>query len=644
MKKMYRPLIAVLVFMLALITAEAQDTAKIAFTGMNPHIGQYLYFRVVDISNDKEVGRISVLITVPDFTLGVGGIQPGGSYNLDFFADLNKNGRYDFPGDHTWRITLNSVKGDTTVSFTHNTAFTNIDWVQRITLAFSNMNPHLGENLYFALKNKNSGWEYERRKLTETSAAFNVNFDGIMPDSSYVIDFFADHNKNGRYDPPGADHAWRITLDNVKGDTVVPFIHNTNFTDIEWIQRITVAFSNMNPHLGENLYFALKNKNSGWEYERRKLTETSAAFNVDFNGIMPDTSYVIDFFADHNKNGKYDPPGADHAWRIMLDSVKGDTVVPFIHNTSFTDIGWVQRITVAFSKMNPHLGENLYFALKNKNSGWEYERRKLTETSATFNVDFDGIMPDTSYVIDFFADHSKNGKYDPPGTDHAWRITIDSVKGDTVVPFVHNTNFTDIAWKYKLTVNFTDMTPHVDQVMKLYLRNSETMAFIDSSMLDPIQQAVFSLSLFSIVPDSSYNIDFYVDFNENGMYDIPPDDHAWRIPLLDVRGDTIVNFAHNTEFTDIGLAVISGIVDLDGNGFSTYPNPAKDELIIKSKRTDGNITGIKIFNSTGRLVIDQSRIPAGAEVRVNVSSLKPGLYILNIGEVHDSKKLKFIKE
>jgi hypothetical protein len=408
---------------------------------------------------------------------------------------------------------------------------------------------------------------------------------------------------------------------------------------------VRIDFTAMDPHIGQSLFFRVVDLSDNAEVGRTSVVVSTADFSMEIAGIHPGGSYNLDFYADLNMNGRYDPPGTDHAWRITLNSVLGDTTVKFTHNTDFTDISWVHRITMAFADMDPHVGENLFLALKNKYSGWEYERRKVADTSAAFHVDFDGILPDTSYVIDFFADHNKNGVYDaPPAGDHSWRIMIDSVKGDTVVPFMHNTNFTDIAWKYKLTVNFTDMTPHLEQVMKLYLRNSETLAFIDSTAVDPIQQAAFGISLFSIMPDSSYNIDFYVDFNENGMYDIPPDDHAWRIPLLDVRGDTVVNFAHNTDFTDIGLAVISGIDDLNGNGFSTFPNPVNNELIIRTKQHDLNLTRIRIFNAAGKLEIDQSHLPAGPEVRVNVSALKPGLYILDASEGLNSRKVKFVKE
>jgi hypothetical protein len=112
---------------------------------------------------------------------------------------------------------------------------------------------------------------------------------------------------------------------------------------------------------------------------------------------------------------------------------------------------------------------------------------------------------------------------------------------------------------------------------------------------------------------------------------------------MNVRGDTAIDFTHNTDFTDIGLGVATGTIDdLRGDGFSTYPNPATDELIIRSKYR--SITAIRIFNATGSLVIDQTGLPGGNEVRVNVSQLKPGLYILSASDGSNIKKVKFVKE
>ncbi|HJZ40574.1 MAG TPA: T9SS type A sorting domain-containing protein [Bacteroidales bacterium] len=407
---------------------------------------------------------------------------------------------------------------------------------------------------------------------------------------------------------------------------------------------VTIDFTGMDPHVGQSLFFRVVDVSDGSEVGRTSVVIASADFSLGIGGIMPGSSYYLDFYADFNENGKYDVPPTDHAWRIVLEDVTGDSTVGFAHNTTFTDIAWVHQITLAFSSMNPHVGQDLYLALKDAGTGWEIERKKLVVDMPDFNVNFDSITPDNSYVIDFFADYNLNGKYDPPADDHAWRITLENVKGDTTVPFIHNTSFTDIDWKYKLTVNFTGMTPHLDQDLKLYLRNPITDAFLDTVEVSPITTVDFSLVLFSIMPDSSYHIDFYVDFNENGEYDVPPEDHVWRILLTDIPGDTIVDFAHNTVFTDIGLGGPTGTNDIsDLPGFTTYPNPVRDQLTIKFDRIAEKPRDIRIFNSTGVLV-QQLQSAINREVTLNISTLKPGLYILDIGEGQNRKQVKFTKE
>ena len=67
-------------------------------------------------------------ITDADFKLEAYGIQPGSSYNIDFYADLNGNGQYDAPPtDHAWRLILSTVMGDEELDFSHNTSFTDIE-------------------------------------------------------------------------------------------------------------------------------------------------------------------------------------------------------------------------------------------------------------------------------------------------------------------------------------------------------------------------------------------------------------------------------------------------------------------------------------------------------------------------------------
>jgi hypothetical protein len=51
---------------------------------------------------------------------------------------------------------------------------------------------------------------------------------------------------------------------------------------------------------------------------------------------------------------------------------------------------------------------------------------------------------------------------------------------------------------------------------------------------------------------SSYHVDIWVDFNENGRYDAPPADHAWRLELNEVAWVIPRSCScHNTDFTDV---------------------------------------------------------------------------------------------
>ena len=420
------------------------------------------------------------------------------------------------------------------------------DGKYNLTINFTGMTPHIGENMWISLSNKNSGIEIERKKII-ASVSFVVEFSGIEKNHSYNIDFYADHNKNGGYDAPPTDHAWRMELNDVIGNTTLNFQHNTNFTDIMWRNKLTVHFMGMNPHVGENLQLAVTEKTSGMEIKRVSVT-AAVDFKVDVYGIENGMSYNVDFFADHNKNGMYDAPPADHAWRMELNDVMGDTTLNFQHNTNFTDIMWKNELMVYFMGMNPHVGENLQLAVTDKSSGMEIQRISVT-AAADFMVSVYGIENGKSYNVDFFADHNKNGMYDAPPVDHAWRMELNDVKGDTMLNFQHNTNFTDIMWKNKLTVHFMGMNPHVGENLQLAV--IEKNSGIEVQRVSVTAAADFMVDVYGIENGISYNVDFFADHNKNGMYDAPPADHAWRMELNDVMGDTTLIFTHNTNFTDI---------------------------------------------------------------------------------------------
>ncbi len=137
--------------------------------------------------------------------------------------------------------------------------------------------------------------------------------------------------------------------------------------------KLTVNFNGMTPHVGQTLWLRVVNKDSGEEIVRKSAT-VAVAFSMELTGLELHHSYNVDFFADHNKDGDYDEPSTDHAWRLELNDVMGDTTLNFQHNTNFTDIGWKNKLTVHFMGMNPHVGQNLHLAVIDKNSGVELQR------------------------------------------------------------------------------------------------------------------------------------------------------------------------------------------------------------------------------------------------------------------------------
>lgn len=113
-------------------------------------------------------------------------------------------------------------------------------------------------------------------------------------------------------------------------------------TAIAWGQgTVTLEFSGMDPHLGTQFALRIMNTETGLELERLIVPEiTENEFVLSFTVLQEGASYQIDFYADHNGNGRYDTPPTDHAWRLEVPAVTGDVTLNFTHNTDFTDIAW----------------------------------------------------------------------------------------------------------------------------------------------------------------------------------------------------------------------------------------------------------------------------------------------------------------
>lgn len=112
-----------------------------------PHADQKIEGRVVDIATGKEVARADV-VGAAQVSINFGNVLvEGESYRVDFYADLNRDGKYTPPvgnpptawPDHQWRITsttnfaqgaagLANVSGNVNITMAHNANWTNIEW------------------------------------------------------------------------------------------------------------------------------------------------------------------------------------------------------------------------------------------------------------------------------------------------------------------------------------------------------------------------------------------------------------------------------------------------------------------------------------------------------------------------------------
>ncbi len=121
------------VSLLALIASEAalaDVTLTLEFTDLEPHVGQSLSLRVVDVSSLAEVARV-IVPAVPSaaFGIDVSPFTDGHPYQIDYFLDQNANGAYDAPPvDAAWRFFISAIQGPAVIGVVHDAEFTNIDW------------------------------------------------------------------------------------------------------------------------------------------------------------------------------------------------------------------------------------------------------------------------------------------------------------------------------------------------------------------------------------------------------------------------------------------------------------------------------------------------------------------------------------
>lgn len=91
---------------------------------------------------------------------------------------------------------------------------------------------------------------------------------------------------------------------------------------------------------------------------------------------------------------------------------------------------------------------------------------------------------------------------------------------------------------------------------------------------------------------------------------------------------------------DLNVDIVEdlGSADFDYNSITAYPNPVKDILTVSySQKMDT----IEVYNLVGQLV--KSIKPSSEEVKINLSDLSSGAYLVRISSNSTFKTFKIIK-
>jgi len=135
------------------------------------------------------------------------------------------------------------------------------------------------------------------------------------------------------------------------------------------------------------------------------------------------------------------------------------------------------------------------------------------------------------------------------------------------------------------------------------------------------------------------NVSFQIGSNPGGenrpSYFMAPDCSTPVPEILDTQGRPDMHIVLNVK----GISDTAGIEDLQLVGFSYYPNPVKEKLIMNAKE---NISQISVYNIFGQEV--KSFSPNQLNTEVDLSLLPTGTYLVRASVDERTGSFKVIKD
>ena len=212
----------------------------VELTGFDDYVGARVEIRLLD---DRRLRvAVAVIEDMPAEHLFVmpSAVAPGDGYSMDIYVDQNDDGLYT-TGEPAWRRDLDD---DGYFAFEADDAFVAIDDPdsepigEDFQLNLTEMAPHTVGTQAFELVvvDESSGQTVGYYYLSDVDEpGFSAYVPTIIREGLlYRIDFYADFNQNGVYDPPGAtgDHSWRNEQTGSTTGINADFVHNTAFMNV----------------------------------------------------------------------------------------------------------------------------------------------------------------------------------------------------------------------------------------------------------------------------------------------------------------------------------------------------------------------------------------------------------------------------
>jgi hypothetical protein len=103
-----------------------------------------------------------------------------------------------------------------------------------------------------------------------------------------------------------------------------------------------------------------------------------------------------------------------------------------------------------------------------------------------------------------------------------------------------------------LTINLSGFDDNLHRFMQFRVAPPDNSFQVMAVIHEGLPTATYRFELpNSLLAGVDYRLDFWVDTDQSGGYNPPPTDHAWSLPLPAGTSDIVIDFPHNTDFTEI---------------------------------------------------------------------------------------------